>query len=84
MTKRVIDVKQLRASLASVVRGVREGARITVTYGSRPLFEIVPLASASRDESPLETDPLFRAKSVGRSRDGRPAADHDAVLYGER
>jgi uncharacterized protein YdeI (YjbR/CyaY-like superfamily) len=25
-----------------------------------------------------------RAKAVGRSRDGRSAADHDAVLYGKR
>jgi antitoxin (DNA-binding transcriptional repressor) of toxin-antitoxin stability system len=28
------------------------------------------------------TDPLYRAESVGRSRDGRTAADHDTLLYG--
>ncbi len=80
--KGAINVKQLRASLPSVVRRVRGGERITVIYRSRPAFQIVPLDSAPLDVSSLETDPLFRAKALGRSCDGRSAADHDAVLYG--
>jgi prevent-host-death family protein len=80
--KGAINVKELRASLPSVVRRVRGGERITVIYRSRPAFQIVPLESVRAFESPLETDPLFRAEAVGRSRDGRSAADHDASLYG--
>jgi len=80
--KGAINVKELRASLPSVVRRVRGGERITVIYRSRPAFQIVPLESVPESDSPLETDPLFRAEAVGRSRDGRSAAEHDATLYG--
>jgi hypothetical protein len=31
--------------------------------------------------APLETDSLYHAEAVGRSTDGRTAADHDALLY---
>ena len=29
----------------------------------------------------LKDDPLYHAKPIGRSTDGRAAADHDSVLY---
>ncbi len=32
----------------------------------------------------LEREPLYRAKGLGRSKDGRSAADHDEILYGIR
>jgi prevent-host-death family protein len=80
--KGVINAKELRASLPSVVRRVRGGERITVIYRSRPAFQIVPLESVRVDDSPLEADPLFRAEAVGRSSDGRSAAEHDSLLYG--
>jgi prevent-host-death family protein len=77
-----INAKELRASLPSVVRRVRAGERITVIYRSRPAFRIVPVEDAGAPDGPLDADPLYRALAVGRSRDGRSAADHDAVLYG--
>jgi len=80
--KGAINAKELRASLPSVVRRVRGGERITVIYRSRPAFQIVPVEGVPASDSPLETDPLFRAAAVGRSRDGRSAAEHDASLYG--
>jgi prevent-host-death family protein len=80
--KSVINAKELRGSLPSVVRRVRGGERITVIYRSRPAFLIVPVESVRTSDTPLEADPLFRAEAVGRSRDGRSAADHDASLYG--
>ena len=76
-----IGAKELRASLPKVVEQVRKGARFTVIYRSRPAFRIVPLGDSDADFGPLETDPLFRAEPVGRSRDGRSADDHDTVLY---
>jgi len=36
---------------------------------------------AAIDARELRHDPLYRAKPVGRSWDGRSGADHDALLY---
>jgi prevent-host-death family protein len=80
--KDAINAKELRASLPEVVERVRRGARITVIYRSRPAFQIIPVGDITEPGPPLEADPLFRAEAVGHSRDGRSAADHDAVLYG--
>ncbi len=79
--KSPINAKQLRASLPLLVEQVRRGARFTVIYRSRPAFQIVPIGEADVPDSPLEDDPLYRAKAVGSSRDGRTAAEHDADLY---
>lgn len=76
-----INVKQLRASLPKLVERVRRGARFTVLYRSRRAFQIVPIDEPEAPRTSLEADSLYRAKAVGRSRDGRTAADHDAVLY---
>jgi len=76
-----INAKRLRASLPQVVERVRKGTRFTVIYRSRPAFQIVPMDDAQRGEVALTEDPLYQAPPVGRSTDGRNAADHDAVLY---
>ena len=77
-----INAKELRRTLPSVVRRVRAGERFTVIYRSRPAFLIVPVEGTEGAGGPLEDDPLFRAQAVGRSKDGRSAADHDSLLYG--
>lgn len=77
-----INAKRLRASLPEVVERVRRGTRFTVIYRSRPAFQIVPVNEAEQAPVALTNDPLYRAPAVGRSSDGRTAADHDAVLYG--
>jgi prevent-host-death family protein len=82
VVRNTINAKDLRATLPSVVRRVRRGERITVLYRSRPAFRIVPVDDAVMPDQDLEQDPLFRAPAVGRSRDGRSAAEHDAALYG--
>ena len=76
-----INAKQLRASLPKLVERVRKGARFTVLYRSRRAFQIVPIGEAEASPGPLESDPLYHAPAVGRSTDGRTAAEHDAVLY---
>ena len=78
-----ISAKELRASLPKVVEKVRRGARFTVLYRSRPAFQVVPLDAAHGKKGDLEHDSLYRAKPVGRSTDGRQAADHDSLLYGK-
>jgi antitoxin (DNA-binding transcriptional repressor) of toxin-antitoxin stability system len=77
-----INAKQLRASLPKLVERIRQGARFTVLYRSRRAFQIVPVDETDAPRGTLQSDPLYRAKAVGRSADGRTAADHDAMLYG--
>ncbi len=79
----IINAKELRASLPKVVQKVRRGARFTVLYRSRPAFQVVPVDAAPGMDGDLEHDSLYRAKPVGRSTDGRQAADHDSLLYGK-
>lgn len=79
----LINVKELRASLPEVVEKVRHGARFTVLYRSRPAFQVIPVDAAPESLPPLESDPLYHAKALGRSTDGRSAADHDRLLYGK-
>lgn len=77
----LISAKQLRASLPAVVQKVRRGARFTVLYRSRPAFQILPVDAAPEELPPLERDPLYRAKPLGRSTDGLSSKDHDRLLY---
>ena len=79
----IINAKQLRASLPKLVERVRKGARFTVLYRSHPAFQIVPVDEMEAPRTPLEADPLYRAPAVGRSTDGRTAAEHDKSLYGQ-
>ena len=78
----VINAKELRSGLPKVVQKVRRGIRFTVLYRSRPAFQVVPIDAAEGPTGKVEDDPLYRAKPLGRSVDGRSAADHDGLLYG--
>jgi len=78
----LISAKQLRSSLPELVKRVRRGARFTVLYRSRPAFQVVPVDAPVDAGGDLDSESLYRAKAVGRSADGRSAADHDALLYG--
>jgi prevent-host-death family protein len=77
----LINAKELRASLPSVIEQVRRGTRFTVVYRSRPAFHLIPVEDTTAGTGDLKSDSLYRAKSLGRSRDGRKADDHDAILY---
>ena len=80
--QRIINTKELRASLPKIVEGVKRGEQFTVLYRSRPAFRIVPLGDEDRVSLPLSKDPLYRAGAVGESRDGLTSVDHDSALYG--
>lgn len=64
-----------------MVAKVRRGARFTVLYRSRPAFQVIPVDAATHTGGDLKDDPLYQAKPLGRSTDGRRAAEHDALLY---
>ena len=76
-----INAKRLRATLPAVVERVRKGTRFTVIYRSRPAFQIVPVDDAGGASMSLADDPLYRARPVGSSDDGRTSVDHDRTLY---
>ena len=78
----VISAKELRASLPTVVERVRRGGRYTVVYRSRPAFQVIPVDAIPAPASEATSDPLYRAAPLGRSTDGRTAADHNRQLYG--
>jgi prevent-host-death family protein len=81
---RIINAKELRASLPDIVRRVRQGQRYTVIYRSRPAFRLVPVEQTEGAElPPLHEDPLYRSPPSGRSTDGLSSRDHDALLYGK-
>jgi antitoxin (DNA-binding transcriptional repressor) of toxin-antitoxin stability system len=79
----VINAKELRSGLPQVVRKVRRGMRFTVLYRSRPAFQVVPVEASEIPTGEVAEDPLYRAKPLGRSVDGRSASDHDDLLYGQ-
>ena len=49
---------------------------------SRPVCRLVPLEDTGMKHGPLREDSLYGAAAVGRSSDGKTAADHDEFLYG--
>jgi len=57
------------------------GGRFTVLYRSRPAFQILPVDAPPETAGDLASDPLYHAQPLGRSTDGRSAADHDSLLY---
>lgn len=79
---KVINAKELRASLTRVLLEVKRGGTFTLIYRSQPVARIVPLAgSLPAPLADLRDDPIYRAPAVGRSRDGRSSEDHDLLLY---
>ena len=76
-----INAKTLRRQLGRIVERVGKGESFTVFYRSRPAFRIVPI-DGPLTLGNIEDDPLHQADAVGRSSDGRSAADHDQILYG--
>lgn len=78
---RIINAKELRASLPKIVERVSRGEQFTVLYRSRPALGLVPVTEDALADVPNTDDPLFRAEAVGRSSDGLTSRDHDRLLY---
>ena len=78
----IINVKQLRALLPKLIVQIRKGARFTVLYRSHPAFKIIPINEIGSAACDLKDDPLYQARALGRSKDGKSSIDHDSILYG--
>lgn len=57
----------------------------TCPYSRRGMAQDRPgrPSAGAAEPIPLEEDPLYRAKALGRSTDGLPAEGHDQILYGQ-
>lgn len=77
----IINAKTLRSELGEILERARSGERFIVLHRSRPVCQIVPLDEQGREMMRLEDDPLYGAEALGRSADGKTAADHDQFLY---
>jgi prevent-host-death family protein len=80
----IINIKELRATMAEIVRRVQRGENYTVLYRSRPAFRIVGLHAEDKMMIPLSEDLLYKAEAVGASADGLNGEDHDLTLYGDQ
>ena len=78
-----INIKQLRTTLKNILKKVSRGESFLVLYRSRPAFRIVPPRASDMELIPLENEPLYRAKAIGKSDSGRASQDHDQILYGD-
>ena len=82
MMKHVINTKELRESMLSVVEDVRKGAHFTVLYRSHPAFNIVPIHSEPDFEELGDDNPLLKRLCVGTSTQQPAVQGHDKELYG--
>lgn len=80
----LINTKTLRKQMSAVIRRVKRGESFSVLYRSRPAFRILPPTEDALGAGALDAEPLYRAKAVGRSKDGGSGQDHDEVLYGKK
>lgn len=80
-TPRMISAKELRQSLAKILKQAAQGNLFTIVYRSRPLCTMGPIDGMRRARVDLENEPLYGAGALGRSTDGKAAADHDEMLY---
>jgi antitoxin (DNA-binding transcriptional repressor) of toxin-antitoxin stability system len=80
-TPKLISAKILRKNLAKILKQAAQGSLFTIVYRSRPLCRIGPVDASSRERVDLEKEPLYGAGPLGRSTDGKTAADHDELIY---
>jgi antitoxin (DNA-binding transcriptional repressor) of toxin-antitoxin stability system len=77
-----IDAETLPGELQQLFERAHHGEQFTILHHHRPICQIVPIARSERELGRLEDDPLYGAPALGRTTDGKTAADHDAILYG--
>ena len=77
-----IGVRELRGSVAALVRRAEGGERIVVTVGGRPVAQLGPLDPV--DGEPTLDDLIARGLLVAARRDDRPEPDVEVPWAGTR
>lgn len=74
-----ISTHEMRFQFDRVLRAVKNGSTLTLTYRNKPLARIVPLKDEA-DVSP--DDPVFRLDELAQSIGPLSNAQIDALVYG--
>ena len=76
----VISTHEMRFEFERVLRAVKAGRSLTLTYRGKPLARIVPL----REEQTIaEDDPIFRLDELAEPIGPLTNAEIDALVYGQ-
>jgi prevent-host-death family protein len=75
-----ISTHEMRFEFDRVLRAVKAGRSLTLTYRNKPLARIVPL---KEDESVREDDPIFRLDELAEPIGPLTNAQIDALVYGQ-
>ena len=75
-----ISTHQMRFEFERVLRAVKAGRSLTLTYRNKPLARIVPL----NEELPVaKDDPIFRLDELSEAIGPLSNAEIDRMVYGE-
>jgi len=75
-----ISTHQMRFEFERVLRAVKAGRSLTLTYRNKPLARIVPL----NEELPIaEDDPIFRLDQLSEPIGPLTNGEIDRLVYGE-
>ena len=74
-----ISTHEMRFEFSRVLRAVRAGRPLTLTYRNKPLARIVPLPS---EPLPAADDPIFRLHELAEPIGPLTNADIDRAIYG--
>jgi prevent-host-death family protein len=75
-----MNVRELRANLASAVRRAEAGQRVVVTVGGRAVAQLGPLQPLDGERQPTIDDLAARGLVVKARRSDRPAPDLVVVV----
>ena len=79
-TDDTISTHEMRFQFSRVLRAVRMGRPLTLTYRNRPLARIVPIDSAT---APSADDPIFRLHELAEPIGPMTNREIDRAVYGE-
>jgi prevent-host-death family protein len=76
-----ISTDEIRCKFYRLLRAVKAGRSLTLTYRNRPLARIVPLQT---EIEVSQNDPIFRLHEIAGGIGPLTNEEIDAIIYGER
>jgi prevent-host-death family protein len=76
----LISTHEMRFQFSRVLRAVRAGRSLTLTYRNKPLARIVPVETKA---PPTADDPIFRLHELAESIGPLTNSEIDRAVYGE-
>ena len=74
-----VSVLEFRRDAEAVIRKVRQGKRLIMTYRGRPVMRLEPIAAST----PSKEDPIYKLDQLATSA-GQPVTNEeiDQIVYG--